>query len=35
LENNAFTFHQKDMINLRRRLVLEILKIGLEMSADD
>jgi sentrin-specific protease 1 len=35
LKNNAFTFHQRDMVNLRRRLVLEILKIGLEMPADD
>ena len=33
LENNAFTFEQKDMNNLRRRLVLEILKIGLEEKA--
>ncbi|CAL6442783.1 unnamed protein product [Bathycoccus prasinos] len=35
LRNSAFTFHQRDMVNLRRRLVLEILKIGLEMPADD
>ena len=30
LANNAFTFEQKDMVNLRRRLVLELLKIGME-----
>ena len=30
LANNAFTFEQKDMVNLRRRLVLEVLKIGME-----
>jgi len=34
LANNAFTFHQKDMVNLRRRLVLEVLKIGMETSID-
>ena len=28
LKNNAFTFHQRDMVNLRGGLVLEILKIG-------
>ena len=30
LANNTFTFDQKDMVNLRRRLVLEVLKIGME-----
>ena len=34
LANNAVTFHQKDMVNLRRRLVLEVLKMGMETSID-
>ena len=34
LAKNAFTFEQKDMVNVRRGLVLEVLKIGMEESID-